>query len=133
MIADKYIVFSNCHKFVNDKIFGNTLLVIDFVLYCKKIVRRMDMFTEKINRIFKVLKASSADIARFSKCDYSNISRISSGARIPKAGGKAAERLIDGIYFFADENGKMAELCDIIAWVGADSAGMVKAELRAGR
>ncbi|MDY4186953.1 MAG: hypothetical protein SOX77_03745 [Candidatus Borkfalkiaceae bacterium] len=87
------------------------------------------MFTEKINRIFKVLKASSADIARFSKCDYSNISRISSGARIPKAGGKAAERLIDGIYFFADENGKIDELCDIIACENADSADMVKTKM----
>ena len=87
------------------------------------------MFTEKINHIFKVLKASSANIARFSKCDYSNISRISSGARIPKAGGKAAKRLIDGIYFFADENGKIGELCDIIACENADSADMVKTKM----
>ena len=86
------------------------------------------MFTEKINCVLRTLGASSADIARLLKCDHSNISRILSGARVPKAFGKAAERLVDGIYLFADEKGKTEELCKLVACENADSADMVKAK-----
>ena len=86
------------------------------------------MFTEKINCVLRTLGASSADIARLLKCDHSNISRILSGARVPKAFGKAAERLVDGIYLFADEKGKTDELCKLVACENADSADMVKAK-----
>ncbi len=72
------------------------------------------MFKKNVGDILALLSASSADIAKCAKCDHSNISRMVSGARVPKCGGTGAQRLVDGIFTYADENGKMQLLCDYL-------------------
>ena len=87
------------------------------------------MFSEKINRIFALLEITSADLARASECDKSNISRMASGARVPKYGGTSMWRLVNGIYLCADEKGKIDELCELISCKDRSSADGIKAQI----
>lgn len=48
------------------------------------------MFSERLNRILTLLDVTSGDFARFTGCDKSYISRMTSGARVPKKGGAGA-------------------------------------------
>ena len=65
------------------------------------------MLAQRLNEIITLLGASTSDLAGFADCTASNISRIRSGARIPRQGGIAAERLIHGIYLLADDRGQL--------------------------
>ena len=87
------------------------------------------MFTERVNEILKLLGASSAQIARLAGCDTSNISRLSSGARVPKAGGRTARRLVEGLYRYADENGSVFSLAALIGCENASTGEELKAGL----
>ena len=89
------------------------------------------MFSEKVNRIFALLDITSADLARAAGCDKSNISRMASGARVPKNGGAGARRLVDGIYLCADEKGKTDGLCELISCKDKSSADGIKAQIMA--
>ena len=55
------------------------------------------MFSERLNKILTLLDVTSGDFARFAGCDKSYISRMKSGARVPKNGGAGAWRIVDGI------------------------------------
>ena len=89
------------------------------------------MFSEKVNRIFSLLEITSADLARAAECDKSNISRMASGARVPKNGGAGAWRLVNGIFLCADEKGKTDELCTLISCKDRSSADEIKAQIMA--
>ena len=65
------------------------------------------MLAQRLNEIITLLGASTSDLAGFAGCTASNISRIRSGARIPRHGGIAAERLINGLYLLADDRGQL--------------------------
>jgi len=91
----------------------------------------MRMFTERTNRVLALLGASSADIARAAGCDTSNISRMCSGARVPKNGGPAAARLVSGIYLFADDKNRVPTLRELLFCGEEVSAEDLKARLMA--
>ncbi len=73
------------------------------------------MFREKVRSVFSLLGVGSADVARLAGCDQSHISRMLSGARVPKNGGVGAWRLVQGVYLCADEKGMVDALCDLVS------------------
>ncbi|MBQ7131091.1 MAG: helix-turn-helix transcriptional regulator [Oscillospiraceae bacterium] len=87
------------------------------------------MFSERLNKILTLLGVTSGDFANFAGCDKSYISRLASGARVPKNGGAGAWRLVNGIYLFADEKGKTDELCELISCRDKSSANGIKAQI----
>ena len=87
------------------------------------------MFAERLGQILSVIEASPTEIARYMEIDPSNISRMLTGKRLPKNSGEAAWRLVSGIFSYADENGKTAELCALIACENADSADTIKGQM----
>ncbi len=89
------------------------------------------MFSERLNKILTLLDVTSGDFARFAGCDKSYISRMTSGARIPKNGGAGAWRIVDGIYSCADEKGKTAGICELISCKEQNSADAIKAQIMA--
>ena len=89
------------------------------------------MFAEKLRQILSCIGASPTELARSMGIDPSNISRMLTGKRIPKNGGEGACNLVNGIYFFADERGKIAGLCALISCEAADSADIVKTHMMA--
>ncbi len=89
------------------------------------------MFSERLNKILTLLDVTSGDFARFAGCDKSYISRMTSGARVPKNGGAGAWRIVDGIYSSADEKGKIAGLCELVSCNEQNSADAIKAQIMA--
>ena len=89
------------------------------------------MFSERLNKILTLLDVTSGDFARFAGCDKSYISRMTSGARVPKNGGAGAWRIVDGIYSCADEKGKTAGLCELISYKEQNSADAIKEQIMA--
>ena len=80
------------------------------------------MLAQRLNEIITLLGASTSDLAGFAGCTASNISRIRSGARIPRHGGIAAERLINGLYLLADDRGQLPALCTLTGCPGQPEA-----------
>ena len=89
------------------------------------------MFSERLNKILTFLDVTSGDFARFAGCDKSYISRMTSGARVPKNGGPGAWRIVDGIYACADEKSKTAGICELISCKEQNSADGIKAQIMA--
>ena len=87
------------------------------------------MFVTGLNGILELLEITGADLARVSGCDKSNVSRMVSGARVPKNGGAGARRLVNALYFCADEKGKVDELCDLISCENRDFADDIKEQM----
>lgn len=87
------------------------------------------MFSERVHQLFALLEITAADCARISHCDKSHISRMASGARVPKNGGAAAWRLVEGIYLWADEKGRVDALCQLICCESRSSAADIKAQM----
>ncbi len=88
-------------------------------------------FNEKINLLMRELDANNAVIARYGGLDRTNVSRIRSGGRFPKASGKAAEKLINGIYLFADNKNGLETLCRITGGNPDGSADEIKDSIHA--
>ncbi|MBR4605116.1 MAG: helix-turn-helix transcriptional regulator, partial [Lachnospiraceae bacterium] len=87
------------------------------------------MFVTGLNGILELLEITGTELARVSKCDKSNVSRMVSGARVPKNGGAGARRLVNALYFCADEKGRVDELCDLISCENRDSADDIKEQM----
>ncbi len=88
------------------------------------------MLTERLNELLEKIDATGAEIAKKVGFDRTNISRIKSGKRIPHPDSVTAEKLVEGIYLFADNRNNLSKLCSI---VGADpkaSAKEIKTELK---
>ena len=71
------------------------------------------MFSDRLNLLMIQLNASGAQIAKYAGFDRTNVSRLRSGARTPVSGGPTAEKLISGIYLFADSKNCLPVLCGI--------------------
>ncbi|MBR3508095.1 MAG: helix-turn-helix transcriptional regulator [Lachnospiraceae bacterium] len=87
------------------------------------------MFGERLRGMLELLEITGAELARMSGCDKSNVSRMVSGARVPKNGGAGARRLVNALYFCADEKGRVDELCDLISCENRDSADDIKEQM----
>ena len=79
------------------------------------------MFTERLNAVLTGVGASSSELARVAGYDRSNISRLCSGQRIPRQGGKAAWRLVDSICRCCEASGRTEDLRALISAEGTDS------------
>lgn len=87
------------------------------------------MFAKKVNQICALLAIKQSDLSRIMQCDKSNVSRILSGARVPKSRGVGARRLIDALYLCADETGKVDELCRLVACKSRSSTEEIKSQM----
>ncbi len=87
------------------------------------------MFAERVKRICALLAIKQTALSRMMGCDKSNVSRMLSGARVPRAGGVGARRLADGLYLCADESGKVGALCELIGCKKRASASEIKTQL----
>lgn len=72
------------------------------------------MFTERFRQIMTLLGISAGELAKAAACDASNISRMYSGSRIPRCGGKAATRLVRGLCTLAEQTHHTGELCTLL-------------------
>lgn len=73
------------------------------------------MFTERLNMVLAEIGVSSAELARIAGYDRSNISRLCSGQRVPRQGGKAAWRLVDSICRCCETTGGTGALRALIS------------------
>lgn len=87
------------------------------------------MFSEKLRSVLGLLRVTVTDFSRYADCDKSYISRMTSGAKTPKSGGKGARRIVDGVYRCADEKGAVGALCELTGCDDQSSADGVKAAL----
>lgn len=87
------------------------------------------MFTERLNKIMKIIGAKSTDIAGIIGCDRSAVDRICKGSRVPQNGGKSALRFVSAIYSFADEHGKTEDILNEIDCSASLSAEQIKGEI----
>ena len=60
------------------------------------------MLSERIGALFELLGCGNTDIARAAGCTPSNISRLKSGARVPKAGSRTIRRLAEAVCLRAE-------------------------------
>ena len=87
------------------------------------------MFTERLNKIMKIIGAKPTDIAGIIGCDRSAVDRICKGSRVPQNGGKSALRIVFAIYSFADEHGKTEDVLNEIGCPVSSSAEQIKGEI----
>ena len=84
------------------------------------------MFAERFNSIIDTLDAYGAEIAEYAGFDRTNISRLRNGSRIPKPFGRMANRTIDALYNYADDNNHMEKLCELIGCKDINDAAIIK-------
>ena len=84
------------------------------------------MFTQRLNKIMKIIGAKPTDIAGIIGCDRSAIDRICKGSRVPQNGGKSASRFVFAIYSFADKHGKTEDILTEIGCSASFSAEQIK-------
>ena len=87
------------------------------------------MFTERLNKIMKIIGAKPTDIAGIIGCDRSAVDRICKGSRVPQNGGKSAQRFVWAVYSFADEHGKTEDILNEIGCPASFSAEQIKGEI----
>ncbi len=87
------------------------------------------MFTERLNKIMKIIGAKPTDIAGIIGCDRSAVDRICKGSRVPQNVGKSATRIVLAIYSFADEKGKTEDILNEIGCSASFSAEQIKGEI----
>ena len=88
------------------------------------------MLTERLNELLKRIDATGAEIAKKVGFDRTNISRIKSGKRIPHPDSVTADKLINGIYLFADNKNNLDKLCSVIDADPKASANEIKTCLK---
>lgn len=87
------------------------------------------MFTERLNKIMKIIGAKPTDIAGIIGCDRSAVDRTCKGSRVPQNGGKSASRLVSALYSFADEQGKTEDVLNEIGCSASLSSEQIKGKI----
>lgn len=72
------------------------------------------MFAQQLNQLMAVLDVTATELSQTMECDTSNISRMCSGARVPKKGGIATVKLIQGLYRCAESRNRMPAVCTLV-------------------
>ena len=75
------------------------------------------MFTMRLNEIFQYLGAKNGQVAKLAGFDRTNISRLRSSDRIPKKKSPTIQKLVTGLYMYADNRNELNKLCE---YIGAD-------------
>ena len=78
------------------------------------------MFTMRLNELFKYLDAKNGQVAKLAGFDRTNISRLRSSDRIPKKKSPTIQKLVTGLYMYADNRNELNRLCE---YIGADPDG----------
>ena len=76
------------------------------------------MLSDRITLLMSSINAETADIAELAGFDRSNISRMKSGARVPKKNGRCMDRFVEAMIDFAENCGKCETLCSVISYEG---------------
>lgn len=71
------------------------------------------MFPTRLNYLLTELKANNVEIAKLAGFDRTNISHLRSGKRAANPSGAAVQKLISGIYLFAEKHGCLDRLREI--------------------
>ncbi len=71
------------------------------------------MLSQRLTKLFSLLQCSNTEIARYVGCSPSNVSRLKSGGREPKASSRTVARLAGGIYRYADYENMLPVLCEL--------------------
>ncbi len=80
------------------------------------------MFSERLSRLLEELNAKSRDISAYAGFDESTLSRLKKGIRSPRQDSPTVQKLVNGIYLYAEENGCLSKLIEIVgAQNGAES------------
>lgn len=85
------------------------------------------MLSQRLTKLFSLLQCSNTDIARYIGCSPSNVSRLKSGGRAPKASSRTVARLSDGIYRYADYENMLPVLCELCGTKDASPERLVPA------
>ncbi len=88
------------------------------------------MLTDRLNELFEKIDATGAEIAKKVGFDRTNISRIKSGKRVPHPDSVTADKLVNGIYLFADNKNNLPKLCSVIGADQGSSAKEIKTALK---
>lgn len=78
------------------------------------------MFTMRLNELFQYLDAKNGQVAKLAGFDRTNISRLRSSDRIPKKKSPTIQKLVTGLYMYADNRNELNRLCE---YIGADPDG----------
>ena len=78
------------------------------------------MVTERINELFENLEAKNGQVAKLAGFDRTNISRLRSSGRTPEKHSPTIQKLVTGLYLYADNRNELGKLC---GYVGADPGG----------
>ncbi|EFV01260.1 hypothetical protein HMP0721_1641 [Pseudoramibacter alactolyticus ATCC 23263] len=71
------------------------------------------MFSERLNQLMAALGTNNSELARYAGFDRTNISRMRSGTRVPKATSASLSKLVQGIGQLARDQGKRALLVSV--------------------
>ena len=80
----------------------------------------LSMFTMRLNELFQYLEAKNGQVAKLAGFDRTNISRLRSSDRIPKKKSPTIQKLVTGLYMYADNRNELNRLCE---YIGADPDG----------
>ena len=80
------------------------------------------MFGEKLSEAIKAAGVNPSELSRRIGCDRSNLSRMCSGARVPKKSAAASRRVVDAICAAAAETDGAAALGALIGFSGETAA-----------
>ncbi|MBR5359983.1 MAG: hypothetical protein IK123_03750, partial [Lachnospiraceae bacterium] len=69
------------------------------------------MFSQKLDILMKEMDATNTDVAECAGFDRTNITRFRNGSRFPDPSSRSAIRLIDGLFLYARDRGRLADLC----------------------
>ena len=72
------------------------------------------MLKDRISTLFALLQCSNSDIARYAGCAQSNISRLRSGTRTPKANSRPTAKLTEGVYLYAENEALLPTLAELV-------------------
>ena len=86
---------------------------------------------ERLNELMSVLRANNVQIAHYAGFDRTNLSRLRNGSRVPQRSGPTAEKLVSGLYLFADNRNELGMLCAAIGANADAPADKIKAALSA--
>ena len=84
------------------------------------------MLNEKLKNLMKLLEVNNPKLAECAGFDRTNISKMVSGARVPAPGSATSQKLINALFKYADENGRIEALAKEVGVEAPDNAELIK-------
>lgn len=87
-------------------------------------------FSDRLKYLYENMGATSAALARYAECAPSNFSRLYAGSRLPKPGSPTMNKLLDGIYLYADSINALSALCSVYGGCPGETSDIIKTRLQ---